>query len=124
MKNELLILTKKHTDTLFEQTIPKPQKTLEVKLNKQMETFSFSPSENPTEEGKLLIAVTPFEATNSVDNITDKNNIFSNSTPSYCTPDGGEELNNKVNNLLELRFQNDSELHVKEVEKRGFCIEI
>ena len=34
---------KKHRDTLIEQTKTKAQETFEFKLNKQMETFSFSP---------------------------------------------------------------------------------
>ena len=36
MNNKLLILIKKHTETLIEQTKTKPQETLEFKLNKQM----------------------------------------------------------------------------------------
>ena len=43
MNNELLLLIKKHTNTLIEQTKMKPQETLEFKLNKQMQTFSFNP---------------------------------------------------------------------------------
>ena len=43
MNNELLLLIKKHTDTLIEQTKSRPQETLEFKKNKQMQTFSFSP---------------------------------------------------------------------------------
>ena len=39
----MLLLIKKHTDTLIEQTKTIPQGTLENKTNKQMETFSFSP---------------------------------------------------------------------------------
>ena len=39
MNIELLLLNKKHTDTLIEQTWIKPQKTLESKMNKQMQTF-------------------------------------------------------------------------------------
>ena len=74
MNNELLILIKKHKDTLIEQTKTRPQETLEFKMNKQMENFSFSPPINLFEEGKSLLAVTSFEATNSVFNITDKNN--------------------------------------------------
>ena len=54
MNNELLLLTKKHTDTLIEQTKSGPQETLEVKLNKQLKTFSFSPPINLSEEGKWL----------------------------------------------------------------------
>ena len=41
MSNELLLVTKKHTGTLIEQTETNTQETLEVPLNKQMETFSF-----------------------------------------------------------------------------------
>ena len=39
MNNELLLLIKKHTDTLIEQTKTKPQETLEFKMNKQMQNF-------------------------------------------------------------------------------------
>ena len=34
-------------------------------------------------------------------------------------PEGGEEIINKLNKFLELRSQNDFEIHVKENEKRG-----
>ena len=63
------LLLKKHTDTLIEQTKTKTQEFLELKLYNQMETFSFSPPINLVEEAKWLIAVTSFEATNSVFNI-------------------------------------------------------
>ena len=43
MNNELLLLIKRHTDTLIEQTRTRPQETLEFEMNKQMDTFSFSP---------------------------------------------------------------------------------
>ena len=72
----MLLLIKKHTDTLIEQTKTKPQESLELKLNKQMETFSFSPPINLSKDGKWPIAVTSFEATNSLFNITDENNGF------------------------------------------------
>ena len=39
MNNELLLLIKKHTDTLIENTRTRPQETLEFKMNKQMQTF-------------------------------------------------------------------------------------
>ena len=39
MKNELLLLNKKHTDTLVEQTKTKPQETLEFKMKKQVHFF-------------------------------------------------------------------------------------
>ena len=52
MNNELLLFFKKHTDTLIQQTKTKPQETLEFKLNKQTQTFSFNPPINLVEEGK------------------------------------------------------------------------
>ena len=74
MNNELLLLFKKHTDTLIEQTKTKPQETLEFTMNEQMQTFSFNPPINLVEEGKWLLAVSSFECTNSVFNITNENN--------------------------------------------------
>ena len=73
MNNELLLLIKKHTDTLIEQTKTRPQETLEVLMDKQMQTFSFNPSKSLSKEGKWLLAVTSFECTKSVYNITNKN---------------------------------------------------
>ena len=46
MITELSFLFKKHSDIVIEQTKTKPQETLKFKLNKQMETFSFSPPSN------------------------------------------------------------------------------
>ena len=66
LNNDLLLLIKKHTDTLLEQTKTKPQETLEFKLKQQMPTFSFCPPIILSEEGKWLLAVTNFEATNSI----------------------------------------------------------
>ena len=57
MNNELLLLIKKHIDTLIEQTKPKPQEALEFKMDKQTQTFSFNPPKNLLEEGKWLLAV-------------------------------------------------------------------
>ena len=50
MNNELLFLVKKHIDTLIEQTKAKPRETLDFKLNKQKDNFSFSPPITVTEE--------------------------------------------------------------------------
>ena len=57
MNNELLLLMKKHTDSLIEQTKTKTQETLEFKMKKQMQTFSFNPPINLIEEDKWLLAV-------------------------------------------------------------------
>ena len=76
-------LIKKHTHTLIELTNTKPQQTLEFKLDKLMQIFSFSPPINLVEEGKWLLAVTCFECTNSVFNINDENNSSSISRPGH-----------------------------------------
>ena len=92
-------------------------------MKKQMQTFSFSPRTNLVEEGKWLLAVTSFEARNSVFHITNENNSLSVSTPSYWTPEHSEKPINELNELLEHRSENHIELHVKEVEIRGTRIE-
>ena len=99
MNIELLLLIKKHTDTLIEQTKTKPQETIEFKVNKQTETFSLNLPINLVEEGQWLLAVTSFEAMNSVFNITDENNSFSISTPGHWNSEHSEEINelNKIN---------------------------
>ena len=61
MNNELLLLIKNLTDTLIENTRTRPQETLEFKMNKQMQTFSFNPPINLVEEGKWLLGVSSFE---------------------------------------------------------------
>ena len=76
MNNEFLLLIKKHTDTLIEQTKTKPQETLEFKMNAQKHTFSFIPPINLVEEGKWLMTVSSLECTNSIFNITNENNSF------------------------------------------------
>ena len=119
MNIELLLLIKKHTDTLIEQTKTKQQETLEFKMNKQMQTFSFNPSINLVEEGKWLIAVSSFECTNSVFNITNENNSFSIIIPGHYQNKSDEETIDELNKLLELRSQNGIDLHVEQVRKKG-----
>ena len=68
--------------------------------------------------------MTNYEATNSVFNITEENNCFSISTPSYWSQDDAEEIFNELNNLIELRSENDIELRVKEAEKSSTRREI
>ena len=92
MNNELLLLIKKHTDTLIEQTKTKPQETLEFKMNKQMQTFSFSPPMNLIEECKWLLAVSSFECTNSVFNITNEKNSFLITMPGHWESKSAKKL--------------------------------
>ena len=49
MNIELLLLFKKLTDTLIEQTKTKPQETIEYKMNKQTQTHEFNPPINLSE---------------------------------------------------------------------------
>ena len=121
MNIELLLMIKKHTDTLVEQTKTKPQETLEFKMNKQRQTFSFSPPINLIEEGKRLLAVSSFECTNSVFNITDDNNSFSIIIAGHYETEFAKKIIDELNRLLELRTL---ELHVNEVTKRGNIIKI
>ena len=121
MNKELLLLIKKHTDTLIEQTKTKPQETLEYKMNKQTQTFSFTPPINLIEEEKWLLAVSSFECTNSIFDITGHNNSFSIILPAHWETEFAEKFIDEVNKLLELRSH---ELHVNEVRKRGNKIKI
>ena len=122
MNNELLLLIKKHTDTLIEQTKTKPQETLEFKMNKQIQTFSFNPPINLVEEGKWLMAISLFDCTNSVYNITNENNSFSIIIPGHYQNKSDEETINKLKKLLELRSENGIELHVEQVRKKGLIL--
>ena len=65
MNSELLLLIKKPTNMLIEQTKTRPQETLDFKMNKQRQTFSFNPPINLVEEDKWLLSVSSFECTNS-----------------------------------------------------------
>ena len=118
MNNELLLLIKKHTDTLIEQTKTKPQETLEFKMRKQMQTFSFNPPINLVEEGKWLIAVSSLECTNSVFNITNENNSFSIIIPGHYQNESDEKTVEKLKDLLELD-KKDLSLHVTAVREKG-----
>ena len=89
-----------------------------------MQTSSFLPVINLVEEGKGLLGVTSFDCTNSVFKITKEDNSFSISRPVPRKSEDGDEFINKLNISLELRSENDIELHVEEFEKRGTRIEI
>ena len=72
-KKEILLLNiaKSNLD-IVENTHSKPQETLEFKMNKQSESFSFDiPLELPE---KWMMGVTSLEVYNTVFNITSKNN--------------------------------------------------
>ena len=116
MNNELLLLIKKHTDTLIENTKTRAQETLEFKMDKQMQSFSFNPPINLVEEGKWLLGVSSLECTNSVFNITNENNSFSIIVPGHYEDKFAEKTIDDLNKLLELK---SLELHVEKVRERG-----
>ena len=116
MNNELLILIKKHTDTLIKETKTKPQETVEFKMNKQLQTFSFNPPINLVEGGKWFLGLSSLECTISVFNITNENNSFSSIIPGHYQTEFAEKMINDLNKLLELK---SLELHVEEVRKKG-----
>ena len=118
MNNELLFLIKKHTDTLIQQTKTKPQETLEIKMDKQKQTFSFNPPINLLEEGKWLLAVSLFDCTNSVFNITNENNSFSLSIPGHWNSESAGKTVEKLKELIELD-KKDLSLHIAAVREKG-----
>ena len=73
-KESLLLSFAKSNQEIVENTLSKPQETLELKMNKQKESFSFDiPLELPE---KWMMGVTRLEVYNSVYNITNKNKSF------------------------------------------------
>ena len=116
MNNELLLLIKKHTDTLSEQTKTKSQETLELVINKQTQTYSLNHPMDLSEVDKWLLAETFFECTTSVFNITNENNSFSITIPGHCETEFRRKTFAKINELLYVR---SLELDVEEVRKRG-----
>ena len=86
-----------------------------------MQTFSFNPPINLIEEGKWLLAVSSFECTNFVFNITDENNSFSIIIPGHYQNKSAQKPIDELDKLSELT---SLELHVKEVRKGGNKINI
>ena len=103
---------------MIQQTKTKPQETLEFEMNKQMQTFSFNPPMNLVEEGKWLLAVSSFECTNSVFNITNENNSFSITILGHWNSESAEKGVEKLKELLELD-KKDLNLHIAAVREKG-----
>ena len=73
-KESLLLSIAKSNLDIDENTLSKPQETLEFKMNKQKESFSFDiPLELPEQ---WMMGVTSLEVYNTVYNITERNNKF------------------------------------------------
>ena len=71
-KESLLLNIAKSNQEIAENTHSKPQETLEFKMTKQKESFSFDVSLLLPE--KWMMGVTSLEVYNTVYNITEKNN--------------------------------------------------
>ena len=71
-KESLLLSIAKSNQEIVENTHYKPQETLEFKMTKQKESFSFDVPLNLEE--KWMMGVTSLEVYNTVYNITEKNN--------------------------------------------------
>ena len=108
----MLLLIKKHTDTLIEQTKTKPQETLKIKMIQSKQTFLFNPPLNLIEEGKWLLGVTSLNCTNSVFNITDEDNSFSINIPGHWIFNLAEKTIYKLNKILDLKSQNNIDLRL------------
>ena len=73
-KESLLLSLAKSNQEIVENTHSKPQETLEFKMNKQKESFSFDiPLDLPEQ---WMMGVTSLEVYNTVYNITEQNNKF------------------------------------------------
>ena len=81
-------------------------------MNQKFETFSFNPPSNLVEEGNWVLGMTSFGGTNSVFRITNGNNSFSITIPSHWNSESAEKTFEQLNNLLELRSENDIDLLV------------
>ena len=86
-------------------------------MNKQRQSFSFNPPINLFEEGKWLLGVTLFDCTNFVFNISVENNSFANNIRGHWNSNLAERTIHELNKLLDLKSQNNIDLHVKEVRK-------
>ena len=106
---------------MIEQTKTRSQDTLEIKMSKQTQTFSFNPPINLLEESKWLLGVSSLECTKSVFNSTNENISFSIILPGHYQNKSDEKTIDDLNELLELK---SLELHVEEVRKRGNKIKI
>ena len=87
-------------------------------MNKQMQTFSFSPPINLVKEDKWLLGVSSFQTINSVLITNDENNSFSITIPGQWNSKSVEKTIDEPNKLLKLRSPNDNNLHVEQVREK------
>ena len=71
-REDLLLSITKNCETLFQQTLRKPEETLEFKMVKPRETFHFKPPIQIKDD--WMLGLTDLEVYNSIFNITEENN--------------------------------------------------
>ena len=69
-----------------------------------------------------MLAVTSFDETSPVFNITNGNSSFSVTTPGHWNSEFAQKTIDELNKLLELRSQNDIELYVQQVRKKRIIL--
>ena len=102
-KNEtedLLLSITKNYETLIELLHRKAEETLEFKMTKPKETFSFNPPIRI--KGEWMIGLTSLEIYNSIFNITEENNKFILYTGRLDTEFPNTELKDMVSEVLDL----------------------
>ena len=98
-KESLLLSIAKSNLDIVENTLSKPQETLEYKMTKQKETFSFDiPLDLPEQ---WMMGVTSLEVYNPVYNITEKNNKLKHFTTEQNLKEYKFEFIPKIKNLYE-----------------------
>ena len=129
-KESLLLSIAKSNLDIVENTLSKPQETLEFKMNKQKESFSFDvPLELPEQ---WMMGVTSLEVYNSVYNITNKNNSFQIQLTDeqlngidtklamnieYLHKTNQPDFNKTVYGLINTTFQNKKKLLKNDLDK-------
>ena len=92
---------------LIQQSKTKPQETLEFKMIQSKQTFLFNPPRSLVEDCKWLLAVSLFDCTMSVFNITDEKNSFSINIPEHWNSNRAERTIYKLNKILDLKSPNN-----------------
>ena len=77
---------------------------------------------NLSEEGRSLLPVTTFEATNFISTITNENNSFPITIPGHWNSELAEKTFDKLYRLLEFRSQNDTDIYVEQVGKKAIVL--
>ena len=125
MNNELLLFLKRIQIHVFNRQNQDQTKHSILKYIKKRNFFLFT-TKISFWRIEMIIRSDLFGATNSVSLINEENGSFSISIPG-CWRNANyleDRIIDKLKNLLKLRYQNDIELLVEEVRKRGDKIKI